>query len=167
MILAVDVAYSDGCAAVAGIAFADWRDAAPAMELVSCIGVPAAYQPGQFYQRELPCILKLIGEHNLRFECIVVDGYVYLDGSGTAGLGKRLYDALGSGIPVIGVAKNRFKAIGPECEVYRGRSSRPLYVTAAGMELDKAKELIRTMHGNYRQPTLLKRTDHVSRAFRC
>ena len=134
---------------------------------ISCTGVPAAYEPGQFYKRELPCILKLVEENKLRVDCIVIDGYVFLDGCGKAGLGKHLYDALSGKVPVIGVAKNRFKDIGSEYEVRRGSSNRPLYITAAGIELDTAKELIRTMHGNYRVPTLLKRADQVARGIRC
>jgi deoxyribonuclease V len=163
MILAVDVNYSEIRATVAGVLFADWHDENPSREVVSFMEVPADYQPGQFYKRELPCILKLIEENELSPECIVVDGFVYLDGYSKPGLGKYLFDALGGRTPVIGVAKSRFKDIGAEYELYRGASNRPLYVTAEGIELDRAKAYIRSMHGKYRQPTLLKRVDQLCR----
>lgn len=163
MILAVDVRYWEKCAAVAGVGFAEWRDDYPETELVTFIEVPAAYQPGQFYKRELPCILKLIQEHDLHPECIVVDGFVYLDGSSKPGLGSHLYHALDGEVPVIGVAKSPFKGIAPEYQVYRGTSKKPLYVTALGIDSDKAKELIRKMHGKHRLPTLLKRVDQLCR----
>jgi deoxyribonuclease V len=167
MILAVDVRYSEKHAAVAGVVFVGWRDEYPEMEFVSFTEVPAAYEPGQFYKRELPCILKLIQENKLHPECIIVDGFVYLDGFSKAGLGKHLYDALGGKVPVIGVAKNHFRGIGSEYEIHRGTSNKPLYVTAAGIDLNKAKEYIRSMHGKYRQPTLLKRVDQVCRGVQC
>ena len=167
MILAIDVKYSEHHSAVAGVGFADWADDAPAVELVSFLEVPAAYQSGQFYKRELPCILKLLEEHELQPECIVVDGFVYLNGCSKPGLGRHLYDALDGKVPVIGVAKNPFKGIGPEYEVYRGTSKKPLYVTAVGIDTDKAKELIRTMHGKDRRPTLLKRVDQLCRSLQC
>ena len=167
MILAVDAKYSEKYAAVAGILFEDWRDHVPRMELISCIEVPAAYEPGQLYKKRAALHSEAHRRKRIEPDCIIVDGYVYLEGSGKAGLGKRLYDALSGKVPVIGVAKNRFKNIGPEYEVRRGTSNRPLYITAAGIELETAKELIRTMHGNYRQPALLKRADRVSRDIRC
>jgi deoxyribonuclease V len=164
MILAVDVHYSENHATVAGVVFEAWTDETPEMELVSIVEGIADYQPGQFYKRELPCILKLIEENVLQLECIVVDGLVYLDGSCKAGLGKHLFDALGGKVPVVGVAKKLYKGISPHYEIYRGTSNKPLYVTAVGIDLNQAKEYIRNMHGKYRQPTLLKRVDRVCRS---
>lgn len=163
MILAVDVRYEEKCAVVAGVLFSDWRDEAPERELLTTIPIPADYQPGQFYKRELPCILKLIQENDLRPECIIVDGFVYLDGLNEPGLGKHLYDALCGKVAVIGVAKSSFRGIGPDFQILRGGSNKPLYITSVGIELEFAKELIRNMHGEHRIPTLLKRVDHASR----
>jgi len=163
MILAVDVQYSGAQAVVAGVAFRNWLDAAAEGEVVSYLEVPAPYQSGQFYRRELPCILRLLEEHALQPDIIVIDGFVFLDGYRRAGLGKWLYDALAGEVPVIGVAKNPFKGIGTEFEILRGRSNKALYVTAVGVELDLAKEWIRSMHGDDRTPTLLKRVDRMCR----
>jgi deoxyribonuclease V len=74
------------------------------------------------------------------------------------GLGQHLYEYFDGTIPVIGVAKSRFKGASG-IEVYRGKSARPLYVTAAGMDPNLAAEKIRMMRGAHRLPTLLKRVD--------
>ncbi len=122
MILAVDVQYSRDKAVAGGVEFEHWTDARPLREHISFIKGVAEYRPGQFYRRELPCILKLLSDDHLRPTCIVVDGYVFLDGASAPGLGKWLFDALHGRVVVIGVAKNRFKGIPSECQVYRGRS---------------------------------------------
>ena len=163
MILAVDVDYGDGIAHIAGVAFSDWSDVEPSATYTSELSGIEAYEPGNFFKRELPCILKLLNEHELTPECIVIDGFVYLDGASDAGLGRRLYDALNGTISIIGVAKRPFKNTPESCEVYRGQSSKPLYVTSEGIAADTAKEYIATMHGEYRIPDLLKIADRLCR----
>lgn len=163
MILAVDVAYSGNHAVAAGVMFDSWKDAAAQKDFVTRVDGVADYEPGSFYKRELPCILKLLAEHHLEPDCIVVDGYVFLDGVSKPGLGKLLYDSLNREVAVVGVAKKRFKEIDPKFEVHRGSSKRPLYVTAVGMDAEQAKENIRAMHGASRIPTLLKLADQISR----
>jgi deoxyribonuclease V len=59
MILAVDVHYRDENAIAAGVMFKDWSDQEPNEKLLVQIAQVAADEPGQFYQRELPCILAL------------------------------------------------------------------------------------------------------------
>lgn len=162
MILAIDVQYNENTAFVAGVLFEDWQSDAPSGEYVSIVKEVAEYEPGSFYKRELPCILSLLDEHKLLPTCIVVDGYVYLDGEQQPGLGKHLYDALGGKIEVIGVAKKGFAGISAEYEVIRGKSEKPLYVTTTG-DLPLAKKLVQKMAGRYRIPTLLKRADQVCR----
>jgi deoxyribonuclease V len=164
MILAVDVKYSEECAVAAGVVFAGCGDETPEREVVSCLTTPAEYQPGQFYRRELPCILKLLTDNGLAPDIIIIDGFVYLDGVSRPGLGKHLYDALHGDVAVIGVAKTPFKGISPRYQLFRGGSTRPLYITAVGIHLDIAKDFIRDMHGRHRLPTMLKRVDHLSRA---
>ncbi|WP_036249600.1 endonuclease V [Methylobacter sp. BBA5.1] len=161
MLLAVDVDYRDAHAFIAGIAFENWQDASEQNVFRSQLGNIKAYRPGQFYRRELPCILKLIEEHQIVPDAIIIDGFVYLDGKSRPGLGKYLYDALQEKISVLGVAKKPFRGIARECELYRGASKKPLYVTSAGMPLTDAKQHIRSMHGPYRIPTLLKKVDQL------
>jgi deoxyribonuclease V len=64
---------------------------------------------------------------------------------------------------VIGVTKSCFCGIGERYAVFRGSSRRPLYVTAVGMDLEKAKDCILRMHGNFRIPSILKLADRLSR----
>jgi deoxyribonuclease V len=165
MILAVDVHYSESGATAAGVVFTHWYDDVPQMELKSSAGKAAEYRPGEFFKRELPAILKLIEDHALIPDCIIVDGFVYLDGRSLPGLGRHLYDALGGKVPVIGVAKSGLRDIGREFGLYRGGSRKPLYITAAGIDPEEAKKLIRSMHGAFRLPTLLRRVDRLCRGY--
>jgi len=105
MILAVDVQYSENNAVVAGVLFKSWQNEDSEKEYVSLMDEVADYEPGKFFKRELPCILKLIENYHLKPECIVVDGFVFLDGFSKAGLGKHLFDALNGEVSVIGIAK--------------------------------------------------------------
>jgi deoxyribonuclease V len=163
MILAVDVHYTEHGAVAAGVCFEHWDDARPARTCTSRFGTVAPYEPGAFYRRELPCILGLLREHDLHPDIIVVDGHVFLDDNSRSGLGKRLYDALDGRVPVIGVAKTAFVGIGDDHALLRGDSTRPLYVTAAGLPLPVAKSHVGTMHGAHRLPALLKAVDRACR----
>ncbi len=162
MILAIDVQYAQDTAYVAGILFENWLSDAPLGEYISVLQEVAEYEPGHFYKRELPCILRLLDEHQLKPKCILVDGYVYLDGQAKPGLGKRLYDALEQKVDVVGVAKKGFAGISADYEIVRGKSEKPLYITTTG-DLTLAKESVQNMVGKYRIPTLLKRADQVCR----
>jgi deoxyribonuclease V len=162
-IFATDVGYSGEYALAAGVMFDRWQDFTPTNQLKITIYDIAEYEPGSFYKRELPCLLKLLDELNSLPEYIIVDGYVYLDGIQQAGLGKHLYDAIEGKSIVIGVAKTRFKDISDEFEVFRSNSQRPLYVTAIGISNEAAKSLIEKMHGQYRIPTMLKIVDRLSK----
>ncbi len=163
MILAVDVHYTEPGAIAAGVCFDDWCDAQPSRTCISRFDAVAPYEPGAFYRRELPCLLGLLGEHDLHPALIVVDGHVFLDDHGRPGLGKHLFDALDGRVPVIGVAKTAFVGIGAEHEVRRGDSMRPLYVSAVGLPLTDAKAHVLAMHGEHRLPTLLKAVDRACR----
>lgn len=79
------------------------------------------------------------------------------------GLGAHLFNALKGKIPIIGVAKSPYKDVAMAVKVFRGRSTRPLYVTAVGMETAQAVRFIEKMHGRHRFPTLLKHVDTLSR----
>jgi deoxyribonuclease V len=83
---------------------------------------------------------------------------------GKRGLGAYLYDALQQQIPIIGVAKTNFHTINEQkLELVRGKSTRPLYVTAAGIPLSHAAEHIKSMAGDHRMPMLLKELDVLTR----
>src|SRR5438046_1855650 len=108
MIACVDVDYRDNGAVAACVLFRDWADAASAAEHVRRLERVEPYQPGQFYKREMPCLLAVLAEVAEPLETIVVDGYVWLADEGTPGLGAHLFEALDAALPVIGVAKTRF-----------------------------------------------------------
>jgi deoxyribonuclease V len=54
-------------------------------------------------------------------------------------MGRHLYETIGKGVPVIGVAKRAFRDTPDECRVFRGNSKTPLYVTSAGMPLSRVR----------------------------
>ncbi len=164
MILAVDVTYDDQTAFVAGVVFDKWDDKRSSVTITSTVSGFSEYVPGEFYRRELPCILTLLKEHRIRPACILVDGFVYLDGVSKPGLGKYLYNALRGKIAVIGVAKKPFKDISEDFAVYRGKSTKPLYVTSIGLETVTAKRCVAAMSGLFRVPDLLKSVDQVCRS---
>lgn len=170
MIAAFDVDYStlaDRAATAAVVGFSDWPDAAPLEAHVMAIGEVEAYVPGQFYRRELPCLMALLPGLANSLTVAVVDGYVAVGPDASPGLGQHFYDALlkhyGREIPVIGVAKTAFRDSLHAVEVLRGKSQAPLYVTAMGMEASIAAECVVRMHGEHRLPTMLQRVDHLAR----
>ncbi len=163
MIAAVDVHYLDAGATAAGVLFSRWASERPAVELRELIEEVEPYEPGSFYRRELPCLLKLLRAVKQQVETIIVDGYVWLGPGNRPGLGAHLYKALDEQIPVIGVAKSPFKGAVNAQPILRGRSLKPLYVTAAGVDAGLAAENIKSMHGPHRIPTLLKRVDELCR----
>lgn len=165
MIYAFDVYYNGNIAQAVGIAFLEWRDLHPKEVYKELIINIEAYEPGAFYKRELPCLLKIINKLSLSADDIlIVDGYVFLDDDEKPGLGFHLYDHLKGVVPVVGIAKKKYADINMlSREVVRGASMQPLYVTAIGIDLDTVAENIRTMQGEFRIPALLKRLDYLSR----
>jgi deoxyribonuclease V len=164
MIACIDVGYEQDCARVACVTFEDWEDALPTREYLLNIDKVEPYVPGEFYRRELPCIQAILDQLDDRPDFVVIDGYVWLDAKQTKGLGGHLYEALGGTVPVIGVAKTPFATATCAVEVLRGSSSRPLYVTASGIDQRTAADHVRRMDGPDRIPKLLKRVDRLSRS---
>jgi len=161
---AVDVAYlPTGGARAAIVIAATARFAAVLTERTADLPAVAPYLPGQFFLRELPplrAVLRSAGQLRL----IIVDGYVDLDPEGRPGLGSYVHQELA--IPVIGVAKTSFRTATHAIPVYRGGSTRPLYVTAAGLPPSDAANLISKMSGTHRLPDALRRVDALTRGAR-
>ncbi|MFW0716795.1 endonuclease V [Pedobacter sp. N23S346] len=165
MILALDVHYKDdGSAKSVGILF-NWNDIQPKEVLIEYIKETAEYIPGEFYKRELPCLLKIVEKvciHEL--EAIVIDGYVYIDNDKRFGLGGYLWETLNEQIPIIGVAKNFYQGnIETVKQIYRGKSKKPLYISSVGLELGMASDFILQMPGVFRIPHLLKQLDTITK----
>jgi deoxyribonuclease V len=161
LFVAVDVHYMDGARARAAMVGAsDEQFSLICQTDTAVVSVGAPYQPGAFYQRELPPLQAVIPAVG-RLALIVVDGYVDLDAAGRPGLGAHVYAEFG--VPVIGVAKTPFRSATHAAQVLRGRSSRPLYVTAAGMSIADAGRLVGEMAGRFRVPDALKLADRLAR----
>jgi len=165
VISVLDVAYAGRAAGVACVLAQGWSASAPTAEIskrVAC--TPVKYQPGHFYKRELPLLRTLIDDLKCWPAVFVIDGYVWLGAKNKPGLGARLYESVDRAVPVVGVAKSPFRNDTWSAQVLRGKSRHPLFVTAAGLDQTRAAELVVSMHGKHRIPTLLQRADHLARA---
>lgn len=165
MILAFYTYYFDNKAKTVCIAFDNWTSEETFEVYSELTENTEEYQSGQFYKRELPCIMSLIGKIDLEnIELIIIDGYVYLDDNEKFGLGGHLYEKLKREVPIIGVAKTNFATI-EKCKqlLLRGKSIKPLYITSIGIDLDMATKLIVQMSGQNRIPTLLKKLDTLTK----
>jgi len=130
-------------------------------ERVAQLDEVADYQPGRFYLRELPA-LRAVLEGVTRLSLLIVDGYVDLEPDGRRpGLGAHCHEAFG--MPVIGVAKTRFQPATHAVEVRRGAALRPLLVTAVGLDVVDAVDLVAKMSGPFRLPDAIKRVDALAR----
>jgi deoxyribonuclease V len=163
MFACVDVHYTDDHAVAACILFNHWTDSRPAARLHTTVSNPPPYIPGRFYLRELPCILKVLERVRETIEAILIDGHVWLDNRQSPGLGAHLYNQLNQTTPVIGIAKSRYKRSDAADKVIRGKSKKPIYVTAVGLDQRVAARCVAEMHGRSRLPTLLKKVDQMSR----
>lgn len=167
MLCCLDVDYREQKAVAAAVLFEEWSDQQAVLSKAVDVAPVEPYQPGSFYLRELPCLLAVLRECPEPIDCLIVDGYVWL-AEGKPGLGAHLWEQLGRNCAVVGVAKNCWKSDGPASKsalpVLRGQSQKPLWVTAAGMDLESAAENVRKMDGGYRIPTLLKAVDSLCRS---
>jgi deoxyribonuclease V len=157
-----DVHYTDPSARAACVLAADWADATPAREVTVQVSPIAAYEPGAFYKRELPCLVAVLAKAG-PVECVVIDGYVWLDREGTPGLGAHLHAALGGAVPVVGLAKTAYRGSEMALELARPGTVKPLFLTSIGWTPEFAREKAARLHGEFRLPTLIKRVDQLSR----
>ncbi|WBL21167.1 endonuclease V [Zunongwangia sp. HRR-M8] len=160
MILAFDTYYYNNKAKTIAVSFNDWQDGEPLRIYSEIIEGVADYEPGSFYKRELPCILSLLNKINPEeIDAIIIDGYTTLE-ENKLGLGGHLYEKFDQKIPIIGVAKSQYQSNTSNYKaLLRGESIRPLYISAIGIDLEEAYNHIKTMHGNFRMPTLLQLVD--------
>jgi len=112
MIACLDVAYRDAAAFAAGTIARQWVDANVLEEQVVQLSNLQAYEPGQFFRRELPCLLAVL-KALPTVDVVIVDGYVRLGGEDKPGLGAHLYQALGERTAVGGSQKRSSKVRTP------------------------------------------------------
>ncbi|MBW2960544.1 endonuclease V [Mesonia aestuariivivens] len=160
MILAFDTYYYDTKAKTIAVSFNDWQDEEPLHIYSEIIEGVSDYESGAFYKRELPCILSLLNKINIEeINAIIIDGYTMLE-ENKLGLGGHLYEKFDQKIPIIGVAKSQYQSNTSNYKtLLRGGSVRPLYISAIGIDLKEAYNHIKTMHGDFRMPTLLQLVD--------
>lgn len=165
MILAFDTYYFDGKAKTVCLEFTEWNQSGNFKIHTEIIENVEEYIPGEFYRRELPCIISLLYQFDLKkVDCIIVDGFVYLDDEKKYGLGGYLHEKFNKEIPIIGVAKTNFASIEKyKRALLRGDSKKPLFVTAIGIELDDAFQKVESMAGEFRMPILLREMDRLTK----
>ncbi len=165
MIVAIDVHYKENTAKAVGALIQTWEDAVAVQHVIRYIDKVEEYVPGEFYKRELPCIMEVLRQVDLRtVSYILIDGFVVLDDAGKPGLGAYVYENIKTKVPVIGVAKSNFhQNLKNVIPVLRGESNNPLYVTAIGTDLQQAADNIKRMHGEFRLPTVLKELDRITK----
>jgi len=165
MIVVIDVHYGTTKANAAAVCFKDW-ETEEIIAIESCtVKDLSPYVSGEFYKRELPCIIQVLTQCTQEeIQLVIIDGYVILDNQGKLGLGGYLYKTLEEKIPVIGVAKKAFfENTQNSIPIKRGKSQNPLFVTSLGIDLQEAAKKIKDMKGEYRIPHLLKLVDQKSR----
>ncbi len=164
MLAILDAAYGDDASVAGCVTAAAWESADLLGEYTHRDGPAADYQPGEFYRRELPLLMSVLGMLPRKPDAIVIDGYVWLGVEDRKGLGAHLHEALGGKTAIIGIAKTKFHGASYwAADVRRGASESPLYVTAAGIRLDEAAAAVKRMHGAHRIPTLVGRADRLAR----
>lgn len=168
--LALDTYYlEEDDAYTVGVLFDRWTDSEPQEIITTHTHDFASYIPGEFYKRELPCILDLLRKVRLdEIDVIILDGFLRLKLDDVKevkdGLGMHLKHYLPEHIRLIGVAKSMFgdnKRISEP--VLRGESTNPLWVQGEGYSNKEAAELIKNMYGNYRIPQILKTLDKLTK----
>lgn len=162
MIIAMDCHYTDTGAAAAACGITAWTHGDVVARHRITDAVAHEYVPGEFFRRELPLLLRVLAEVDWPLEAILIDAYVDL-APDHPGLGRRLVEAARLAQPVIGVAKTRYAGATHAIEVLRGSSSKPLLITAANITAERAAELVHSMHGANRIPTLILHADHCAR----
>lgn len=162
-ILAVNINFQDREDIVSGVSFTQWNSGRAENVFLSKVENTEDYLSGEIFARELKIVNTLLSQTKAQPDYILLDGLVYSDGKAEPGFGKRLYDELGGNVVIIGVVKKQIQGLPDECGVCRGESKTPLFVTAVGIDLEAAKELLLSMHGKFRVPSILKLAEKKSR----
>lgn len=178
MILITDVFYNENenAAHIGAITIEDWTSTTIAKQWeIDKKGIDCEYIPGQFYKREMPCLIELWNtisdEDKKNIDTIIVDGF-YDIWDGRPGLGHHFHDWLidnGYDVEVVGIAKNPCRETNEfTLPVYRTEASKTskwrnaLWVNGSNMEHNYQEKVLK-MDGKYRIPTMIKHVDKLSR----
>lgn len=167
MILAIDVYYTDSGYKTCGVLFEKFDSKEPIKVLTLKSHKPVQeYIPGQFYKRELPCIIEFLKFYKIHPDYLIIDGYINLlfdNGSITRGIGAYVKVTLENmhgyeHTKIIGIAKSSFARNDEiSIKVCRGRSKNPLYVQSQDNSI--TSQVVENMYGQYRIPEMLKIMD--------
>ncbi len=168
-ITAIDVAYREDLelAIVGVVAWKSWKSIRASHRAAYPFRGPIhPYTKGRFHQRELPYLLRGLTASGVlpHTDLIVIDGHCWVGQDGEMGLGAYLWESLAREWPVVGVAKNPLESA-PSIPCYRGRSTKPLWISSCGIGLDVARKGVSKMGGGHRIPTNLKRADGITKSF--
>ncbi len=168
--IAIDTYYfGEVKARTVGVIFNDLSDEKPSEVITVWSSGFKPYEPGQFYKRELPCILDCLSKVKLTdFDTIILDGFYRLrgqDGDEWSGLGEHLMEELKKqgllhpDLNIWCVAKSNFcRTDEISVPITRGAGKVPLYVQAL-RDQPGAALLVKNMAGEYRLPKMLKILD--------
>ncbi len=158
-----DVKYYDEFAIVGYVLFVNHLSSVPSRTGQVRHDRIEPYVSGEFYKRELPCVLSAINQIQESISLIYVDGNVWL-GDDRKGLGFYVYEALHAKIPVIGISKTSFhNSQNNVVPVTRQNSVKPLYVSSVGIDLTEATSIVEEMNGVFRIPSMIKLADSLSK----
>ena len=101
MLAALDAHYDEATLIGTGAAvvFQNWSDAAPLANYTAAVSDIQPYEPGEFFKRELPCLLAVLEKVQEPLDLLIVDGYVSL--GDRRNKDARLWEALGRQLPVL------------------------------------------------------------------
>ena len=164
MLVTLDVSYDSSFAYAAAIVFQDWSSSDPVAIHKVKTKIESYYIPGKLYLRELPALKAVLQKVTHDISVIIIDGYVRFSEDSPA-LGWYLFHGLKSKLPVVGVAKSKFRSAVKGIAVKRGDSEKPVYVTSIGLPEEEAAANIKMMHGEFRIPTMIRLADFESRTY--
>jgi deoxyribonuclease V len=160
-LVVVDVHYIGKGARAAAVSIRNWASSDVLAVRTAWVDDVPPYEPGRFFVRELPPLRAVLSQFG-PVAVVVIDGFVDLDPAGRPGLGRHLYEAVG--VPVVGVAKTRFRGADHACAVRRGTAIRPLIVTSVGLPVEEAAVHVASMAGRFRVPDVLRLVDRIARS---
>lgn len=168
--LSTDVAYHEGTGYGIGVVFSHFNDDTPAKVIEVTVPDVGEYVPGEFYKRELKVLEAIYAEYKKLYKksplVVFVDAYVDLGDK--KGCGRYFADAIDNDSVVIGIAKNEYKPAteaGVSQPILRGESKKHLFVTSTIIPKEDAGTLVEMLHGDNRHPTIIKKTDMLTKEF--
>ena len=168
--LSTDVAYDNGTGYGIGVVFDGFNDSKPSDVIEVIVPDVGEYIPGEFYKRDLKVLTAIYEEYKQRFKknplVVFVDAYVDLGDK--KGCGRYFAESIDDEAIVVGIAKNEYKPAteaGVAEPVLRGSSTKSLFVTSTIIPKEDAGTLVKMLHGENRHPTLIKKTDILTKEF--